>query len=119
MLYQSQVGKEIKVTYGLEVTEDAIVSDDTYNEAKLTYSKNPKDETVKETVPSREYVYSSKIVVTKVDGKDKNVKLAGAKFVLKKGNLFYKVDANGKVTWVEAQRDATEYTTNENGVVEF
>ena len=119
MLYQSQVGKEIKVTYGLEVTEDAIVSDDTYNEAKLTYSNNPKDETTKETVPSREYVYSSKIVVTKVDGKDKNVKLAGAKFVLKKGNLFYKVDANGKVTWVEAQRDATEYTTNENGVVEF
>lgn len=119
MLYQSQVGKEIKVTYGLEVTEDAIVSDDTYNEAKLTYSNNPKKETTKETVPSREYVYSSKIVVTKVDGKDKNVKLAGAKFVLKKGNLFYKVDANGKVTWVEAQRDATEHTTNENGVVEF
>lgn len=119
MLYQSQVGKEIKVTYGLEVTEDAIVSTNTYNEAKLTYSNNPKDETVKETVPSREYVYSSKIVVTKVDGKDENVKLAGAKFVLKKGDLFYKVDANGKVTWVEAQSDATEYTTNENGIVEF
>lgn len=119
MNHQSEVGKEIKVTYGLEVTEDAIVSDDTYNEAKLTYSNNPKNETTKETVPSREYVYSSKIVVTKVDGKNTNVKLEGAKFVLKKGNLFYKVDANGKVTWVEAQRDATEYTTDKNGVVEF
>ena len=112
-------GDAITVTYGLVITEGAIADGPDYNQAQLEYSNNPKNTETSTTDFDPEYVYSSKVVVTKVDGNNETTTLAGAKFVLKKGDLFYKVDANGKVTWVKNQSDATEYTTGENGVVEF
>lgn len=115
----SMAGDAITVTYGLVITEGAIADGPDYNQAQLEYSNNPKNTETSTTDFDPEYVYSSKVVVTKVDGNNETTTLAGAKFVLKKGDLFYKVDANGKVTWVKNQSDATEYTTGENGVVEF
>lgn len=123
--YQSEIGKEVTVTYDLLVNKTAINSSISRNEAFLRYSTNPKNaddktETPKEIV----YVYSSKIVVTKIDGVSKE-KLANATFVLMKGNQYYNVDEKGFVTWVnnldatENEKGATRFTTKEDGVITF
>ena len=122
--YQDKVGKEIKVTYKLKVTEDAISSTTTENKATLTYSNNPKDLTKKTTTPPQiERVYSSKVEVTKVDGANKETKLAGATFVLKGSEGYYKEVMEGdklvKVEWVANEDDATHKTTDETGVISF
>ena len=119
----SLIGEEVKVTYKLKVTEDAIDSKTTQNSATLTYSNNPKNNTTTTTPPQEEFVYSSKIVVTKVDGADNTVKLAGAKFVLMNGNQYYKAVMDGdklvKVEWKDSIEDATEYTTGDDGIISF
>lgn len=122
--YQEKVGKEIKVTYQLKITEDAINSDTTQNSATLTYSNNPKDDESKTTTPPQiEKVYSSKIVVTKVDGTNNEVKLAGATFILKGAEGYYQAVMDREklveVKWVEKEANATPYTTDETGEITF
>lgn len=101
-------GNTITITYTAKVTKDVAnnvswLVDDTYTS---------KTDEVK--------VYSTDIVIDKYDGSNKNTKLDGAQFVLKNGeNKFYKVDADGNVTWVDAQADATVVTTDDNGAAEF
>lgn len=131
--YQSgdySVGDEIVVTYRLQVTEDAIDSTTTQNSATLTYSNNPKDSESKTTTPEEiEKVYSSKILVTKVDGEDNTITLAGAKFALKnsEGKYYYLhlgLDENFgwsllEVIWKDTLEEATVFTTNEDGVLTY
>ena len=128
--YQGKIGEQIEVTYELKVTEDAInnpATDNdiaTENKATLTYSNNPKDLTKKTTTPPQiERVYSSKIVVTKVDGANNETKLAGATFILKGSEGYYQAVMDGDklvdVEWVAEEKDATQYTTDETGVISF
>jgi len=121
--YQDKIGKTITVTYKLKVTEEAINSETTKNSATLTYSNNPKENTTTTTTPEEEFVYSSKIVVTKVDGADNSVKLEGATFVLMNGNQYYKAVMDGdklvKVEWKDSIDDATKYTTGTDGIISF
>ena len=121
--YQEYMGNVITVTYKLKVTEEAINSENTKNSATLTYSNNPKTDTTTTTTPEEEYVYSSKIVVTKVDGADNTVKLEGATFVLMNGNKYYQaVESEGKlveVKWVDSIEDATKLTTEADGIISF
>ena len=126
MNHQTQVGKEIKVTYGLEVTEAAIMSSNTYNEAYLEYSNNPKNNSTGTTVPSREYVYSSRIIIDKFDGKTEE-KLAGAEFVLKNkdGKYYYFDEETREVKWVSSiegsdnEIGATKVVTDADGAATF
>lgn len=101
-------GKTITIEYTAKVTADVA-----NNEAWLvdsTYTSNPDDTDV----------YSTDIVINKVDGSNKTTPLAGAKFVLKNADgKFYSVDANGDVSWVSAQTSATEVTTGADGKAEF
>lgn len=123
----SKAGQAITVTYGLVITEDAIASGPDYNQAKLEYSNNPKNKETSTTDFDPEYVYSSKVVVTKVDGNNETTTLAGAKFVLKnkKDKYYYYDEENDMVLWVsgleatENEPAATVLTTPANGVVEF
>ena len=63
-------------------------------------------------------VYSYKITINKTDSST-STPLANAQFVLKNSeNKFYNL-TNGVVTWVDAQGDATVFTTNGNGVAEI
>ena len=120
---ESLVGKTITVTYNLKVTKDAINSTETKNSATLTYSTNPKTKETTTTTPVEEYVYSSKIVVTKVDGKDNTTTLAGATFVLKGSEGYYKEVKNDnglvEVQWVSTIDEATKLTTGEDGIISF
>lgn len=123
----SKAGQAITVTYGLVITEDAIAAGPDYNQAQLEYSNNPKNTETSTTDFDPEYVYSSKVVVTKVDGSNQSTTLAGAKFVLKnsEGKYYYYDEENDIVLWVsgleatENEPAATVLTTPANGVVEF
>lgn len=124
--YQQYVGKDIVVTYKAQVTKDAILSTTTENKASLTYSNDPKTDETTKTPDIIIKVYSSVIKVTKVDGDNTDTKLEGASFVLKnsKGEYYQAIiDETTQeltdVNWVTDITKATEYTTNDNGIVEF
>ncbi len=128
------VGDTIEVTYSVVVTSEAINSKNTNNSATLTYSNDPKSTTKTTTDPIVVPVYSSSIEVTKLDGADTSIKLAGAKFVLKNSEgKYYSIigygwsqDEQGNnifrandIEWVTNIADATVFTTNENGTLEY
>ncbi len=140
--YRTKTGKQIKVTYKATVNANAVVKSQEVNTVKLTYGHNPTD-----TVDYNEEVYSTKIVISKVDANNKETKLAGAKFALMKvengSTLFYNVkNVNGKdvvewvsidgvsinpenvvddatVTKINAATTITMKTTDTNGAAEF
>lgn len=123
------VGDDIEVTYSATINEKAVAKI-SYNEAKLTYSDDPANETHTTTTPPQKVdVYTSKIAIVKVADGSETTKLKGAKFVL------YKEDTTGgttttkyyrrwdetinKVTWVDKITDATEVETDEKGEASF
>ena len=90
------------------------VAEKASNKAKVTYDNKP--------VPGEPevHVYNFKINITKVEKNNESKKLPGAKFVLKNGNNFYKVNAtDGTVSWVTNQADATVVTTDADGAANF
>ena len=102
----------VVVTYKAKLTNKNVAKQSS-NKAKVSYDGND--------IPGEPevHVYNFRINITKVEkGNDEN-KLPGAKFVLKKGNDFYAVDANGVVSWVADQKNATEVTTDANGAASF
>lgn len=116
-IYASPSDVEIKYTATLTNKNVAKASK---NSAEIKYDNDSIPE-----VPDVE-VYNYKIVIDKyavneTDEANKSTKLEGAQFVLKNENdKFYSVDAStGKVTWKEAQTDATVVTTDENGAANF
>jgi len=103
----------VVVTYDAKLTNKNIANAST-NKAKVTYNETP--------IPGEPevYTYNYKINIEKVDDADATKKLEGAKFVLKSGDTFYKVDkATGAVTFVADQKEATEVTTDANGAATF
>ena len=73
----------IVITYTATVNDQAVVVI-SENKATLTYNNNPKDdESTATTPPVVVKVYSAKVVINKIDGANKETKLAGAKFVLR------------------------------------
>lgn len=86
-------GEEIIITYSATINEKAVIGvEGNPNTADLTYSNNPNfnyngdkptdesDVPVGKTPESTTYTYVTKIVLTKVDGKDTSKKLSGAIF---------------------------------------
>ena len=124
------IGAEIKVTYSAVVNKNAIAVV-SKNEAKLIYSNDPITGTTSESEPVIVNVYTSKIVIDKVEKVAEGTnakKLEGAEFVLYKevpsetgsSTLYYKWDATDKkVEWVGNRADATVMTTNDLGAASF
>ncbi len=124
-----KVGQPIEVIYTATVNEKAVAKI-SHNEAKLTYSDNPTDETHKTTTPPQKVdVYTSKIAILKVADGSEATKLKGAKFVLYKEETtggtttirYYKKwdKTTNEVTWVDKITDATEVETDANGEAFF
>lgn len=124
--YQANKGEKITIVYSATVNDNAVAEVEN-NSATLTYTHNPEGGTTK-TPAVEEKVYSSKIVIDKVDGSASPAsaaKLEGAKFVLKNDNgEYYKYtaaagDTPADVSWVNSEDDATEVRTNADGAAEF
>lgn len=113
VLIANNVGNTITITYSAQVTSAALTTDPAKNTASISYGDN--NTTI--SIPNPPEVYNAKITVTKTDGD--GAALAGAGFVLKKGDLYYKLDDNGVVSWV-SETEATELTTTkDSNVVAF
>ena len=94
---------DVSFTYTATLNADAETATAHTNVAKLTYSQFTSTET------DAVSVYTYEVDVYKWTGSEETG-LAGAGFVLSKGDMYYKLDA-GKVEWVESIDDATEYVT--------
>ena len=123
------VGEDIEVTYSATINEKAVAKISN-NEARLTYSDDPANETHTTTTPPQKVdVYTSKIAIVKVAEGTKATKLEGAKFVLYKEETtggttttkYYRRwdETTNKVTWVDKITDATEVETDKNGEASF
>lgn len=113
--YKSQAGKDIVVTYSATLNENAdLTQAGNKNTVKLTYSNNPNvdykgENEPKDTDPVGEtpehvtVTYSTQLQLTKVDGKDNNVKLEGVDFQIAGTSIkavvytsgYFKQDADG------------------------
>lgn len=110
---QDKVDQEIKITYKAKLNKEAVITDGSNpNKVILEYSNDPKDNEKTDTTKDEEKVFTAKVIINKVDGKDKTTPLAGAKFKLKNDqDKYYKVDPSTKeVTWVDKD-EATEVET--------
>ena len=122
MNYQDKIDAAVVITYTATVNEKAIVNNVETNTAELKYSDDPADTSSFKTYTTQVDVYSFNIVIDKYASGNTTTKLAGAKFVLKKGENgpYYSYDANTKkVSWVTDKTQATEVTTGENGAARF
>jgi fimbrial isopeptide formation D2 family protein/LPXTG-motif cell wall-anchored protein len=121
MNYQKQIDAPVVITYTATVNENAIQRDKETNTATLKYSNDPADKNSFKESSVEVNVFSFNIVINKYAADNESTKLEGAKFVLKNAEgKYYKYDANTKaVTWVVGKADATEVTTDTQGVARF
>lgn len=122
--FQNYVGKAILVTYSATINADVELKPavGNPNSATLDYSHDPKTPTDTDTTPPEVVkVYSYGIVIDKYDANDPDVKLEGAKFVLKNSDeKYYAYDSTTeKTTWVANIADATEVVTDDTGAASF
>lgn len=122
--YQTQIGAEIVITYSATVNENAITRNIETNKATLEYSSDPTNKNTTKTTEEKVDLYSFNIDIDKYKSDDTSVKLAGAKFVLKKtvdgATKYYKYDETTKtVSWVDTKEDATEVVTSDTGAAAF
>ena len=112
--YLATLAKDAKltITYSATVSDDAITTDPLNNKAYVSYGDSNSNNRTPDTEAD---VYEAKFTVTKKDGGGQS--LAGAGFVLKNADgKYYKLD-NKVVTWVDAEADATEFTSDSDGAV--
>ena len=102
-------GAEIVVSYQATVTSDALQDNPAKNTATISYGNNSQYT----SEPSEAEVYNAKISVVKQA--DQEQPLEGAGFVLKNADGKYYKIADGVVSWVDAEADATEYTSGADG----
>jgi fimbrial isopeptide formation D2 family protein/LPXTG-motif cell wall-anchored protein len=121
MNYQKQIDAPVVITYTATVNDKAIQRDKETNTATLKYSNDPADKTSFGESHDEVNVFSFNIVINKYAAGNESTKLEGAKFVLKNAEgKYYNCDTATKaVTWVDNKADATEVTTDENGVARF
>lgn len=121
-------GATVKVNYSVTVNENAVVgTDGNTNDVKLEYTRKPGDPATGVPGKTTPKVYTYGLVVKKVDGKNNNILLPGAKFKLYKVEKVKVEKENGEVEEKEKETQITNlkdmpngtYTTGENGVVTF
>ena len=121
------VGKVITISYDATVTSDALTyqSVNGKNTASLDYGNSSG---VNSTPTKETEIHNAKLTVTKnqLDPNDpekkKTIPLAGAGFVIKKADKYYKYTVNEttkkpSVEWVDDIKDATEQVSDEDGNV--
>ena len=114
--------KYIVVSYSAELNKNASIGHGTpgnTNEVYLEYSNNPKGTGTGKTLKDKVIVFTYELDVTKVDGKDPNKNLQGAKFKLLNSDQtkYALVDTTGKLNgWTIDETAATELVSDEHGL---
>lgn len=114
--------KYIVVSYSAELNKNASIGQGTpgnTNEVYLEYSNNPKGTGTGKTLKDKVIVFTYELDVTKVDGKDPNKNLQGAKFKLLNSDQtkYALVDTTGKLNgWTIDETAATELVSDEHGL---
>lgn len=115
--------KYIVVSYSAKLNANASIGQGTpgnTNEVYLEYSNNPHGTGTGKTPEDKVIVFTYKLDVTKVDGKDATKKLPDAKFKLLDStkNNYAKVDTttNKFIGWTSNEADATELVSDANGL---
>ncbi len=122
----AHAGETITVTYNASLNEDAVVgSAGNLNTVYIKYTNNPVTGGTGTTTEKQVKVFTFELDGSKIDGKNTNedgskIYLEGAKFVLKNSEgLYYYVDEEGLVDWVEDVAEATEVTSDKDGNFSF
>lgn len=114
-----KAGSTIEVIFKAFLNEKAKIGvEGNPNKVTLEFSNNPNDEGHGKTPEDEVIVFTYELPGDKYDGADNAKKLAGAEFVLKKGQdgPYYQQDTNTKkVTWVANKDDATKLISDANG----
>ena len=106
---ESNKGNTITIAYTAKMNAEFTAQ----NKAWLTNNNFTSEEDITS-------VQTYDIIIDKHVTGSEDTKLAGAKFVLKNAEgKFYKVDSSKNVTWEDPQTEATEVTTNDEGVARF
>lgn len=100
-------GKTLTLDVQMKILPGADLGSDILNNLSLDNNFRPKGD----KTPVRTYGKTFK----KIDA-DTKKPLAGAKFVVQRGNQFMK-DTNGSISWVANQSDATVLTSGSDGIV--
>lgn len=117
---------KVEVTYNATLNENAVIGQPgQVNEVYLEYSNNPNNggDGTSHTKVDKVIAFTYELDVTKVDGANNAIKLAGAEFKLKavdgeNAGKWAKVDTTtNRVTgWAETEADATILTSGSDGV---
>lgn len=114
---------DIKIDFTAKLNKNAVIGlPGNVNTSKLTYTNSPnatdENDSNSDTPEDKVVVLTYELDVTKVDGEDTTKKLKDAEFVLKSGDKFLKVDADGKVEgWVATQAEASTLKSDANGKI--
>lgn len=108
---------KISIIYKATVNTDAIIGKPgNPNEVYLEYSNNPNGEELGRTANKKAVVFTYKLDGNKIDGKEKEVKLKDAEFVLKnEEGKFWTTEGN----WVASQEEATVVKSDGEGKFAF
>lgn len=112
---------KISVEFESKLNDNAKVETGNPNEYTLVWNNKSTDEKDDEEKPSdKPKVYTGERKFVKTDSADRTV-LAQATFVVKNDKKtetpYLKKDENGNVSWVAEIKDATPFTTNDNGEI--
>lgn len=100
-------GQTLTMDVKMKILPSAALGSYLPNQLTFNNNFNPKGD----KIPIKTYGKTFK----KIDG-DTKKPLAGAKFVIKKGDLFMK-NTNGEISWVASQSDATVLTSGSDGLI--
>ncbi|OJG45635.1 fimbrial isopeptide formation D2 domain-containing protein [Enterococcus hermanniensis] len=103
----SYAGKTITLNLKMKILPEAALSTELPN--TLEFDNNFKIKNSKVAIKTYGKTFN------KIDA-DTKKPLVGAKFVIKKGDLFLK-NTNGEISWVASQSDATILTSDANGLI--
>ena len=99
----------VHIQYTATINKDVeIESDSNTNEARLEYADNPYGDSTS-GIRDEVKVYTYGLKIDKVDGKDENVHLAGAKFTINKKGI------TDKLWFVEDETNPGQYTVAKKG----
>lgn len=110
---EASKGKDVVFEYTMTVNADALTDGDRINTFKLNYGDNYT--AVPDTVPYTTYFTG----IEKVDGENKDTKLANVEFTLKEGDAEFKVTKGDDGVYIPDASGSSTVVTDANGLIKI